>query len=250
MPCAIIEELAADISSADTTDQLHAVMIRVRERLQFDHFAIAYDHRTMSENRSVFLIHDYPEPWAKTYVEFDLAGTDPVRRACERTMTGFAWRDLDRIVPLTNGDHRMMSVSGANGIANGYTVPRHLPGHASGSCTFALRPDKIMPMDQLGAAEILGALALASAKQIAGTLPTDPRPVLSQRQRECVLWSARGKTAGETAAILGIAEDTVVQHLKVARERYDVHSRHALILCSLFDGLISFGDIFRWWYFQ
>ena len=76
------------------------------------------------------------------------------------------------------------------------------------------------------------------------------RPSLSPRQRECVLWSARGKTAAETAAILGIGEDTVVQHLRTARERYDVHSRHALILCSLFDGLISFADIRRWWYFN
>lgn len=30
-------------------------------------------------------------------------------------------------------------------------------------------------------------------------------------------------------------------------ERYDVHSRQALILCALFDGLIGFGDIFDKW---
>ena len=225
-------------------------MGRVREQLRFDHFAISYEHQSREAARASFLIHDYPDPWAQTYIGFDLAGNDPVRRACERTMTGFAWRDLGRLVPLTNGDHRMLMVSGANGIADGYTVPRHLPGHASGSCTFAMRPDKALPGDMLGAAEILGAYALAAARRIADTVPEIPKPVLTERQRECVLWSARGKTAAETAAILGITEDTVVQHLKSARERYDVHSGYALILCSLFDGLISFADIRRWWYFK
>lgn len=96
-------------------------------------------------------------------------------------------------------------------------------------------------------AEIVGAFALTRARQIAGAMPPKVRPVLSERQRECVLWSARGKTAGETAAILGISEVTVVQHLKIARERYDVHSGQVLILCALFDGLIGFGDVFDWW---
>src|SRR3546814_9318711 len=62
------------------------------------------------------------------------------------------------------------------------------------------------------------------------------------------IWIARGKTAGETAAILGISEETVIQHLKVARDRYDVHCRQMLILCALFDGLIGFSDIYDWWH--
>jgi LuxR family quorum-sensing system transcriptional regulator CciR len=225
-------------------------MTRVKHRLHFDHFALAYEHRTLSAGITSILIHDYPDPWAKTYVGFELASDDPVRRACDRTMMGFIWRDLARLVPLTRGDHQMLPVGSANGVGDGYTVPRHLPGYASGSCTFAVGPGQTVPIDLLSAAEIVGAFALTAAKRIAGEAPFNPRPALSQRQRECVLWSARGKTAAETATILGISEDTVVQHLRAARERYDVHSRHALILCSLFDGLISFADIRRWWYFH
>lgn len=74
-----------------------------------------------------------------------------------------------------------------------------------------------------------------------------PKPVLSDRQRECVLWTARGKTAADTATILGIKEMTVVRHLQDARERYNVSSSQLLILCTLFDGLISLADVFRWW---
>ena len=73
-----------------------------------------------------------------------------------------------------------------------------------------------------------------------------PAPaILSDRQRECLIWSARGKTAAETAIILGISTETVIQHLKLARERYEVHCRQTLILSALFDGVIGFADVFR-----
>ncbi len=250
MPFCLIDELVPEICDAKTHAQLSETLARATQRLDFDHFALSYEHRTLSADRSSILLHDYPEPWATTYIAFDLAGDDPVRRACERTMVGFAWKELERLVPLTRGDRQMLAVGVANGIADGYTVPRHLPGYASGSCTFAVRPGRDVPVAMLPVAELLGGVALASAKRIAGEAPDKPRPTLSQRQRECVLWSARGKTAAKTARILGISEETVIQHLRTARERYDVHSRHALILCSLFDGLISFSDIQSWWYFQ
>jgi hypothetical protein len=45
--------------------------------------------------------------------------------------------------------------------------------------------------------------------------------------------AARGKTAYETSIILGISEDTVIQHLKMARERSALHSRHELTTFAL-----------------
>ena len=40
---------------------------------------------------------------------------------------------------------------------------------------------------------------------------------LSTRERECLLWAARGKTYSEIAAILGLGFATVKQHLDTAR---------------------------------
>ncbi len=244
----LIEELVSRISEAKTGEQLYATMRFATPRLGFDHFALAYENAPTKSEGPAFLVHDYPDEWAKVYVGFDLGGADPIRRACGRSMTGFEWRHLDRYVPITRGDRQMLAVGREHGIADGYTVPRHLPGEASGSCSFVTRTVSAYPKAMLHVAEVVGAFALTRARCLAGLLaPGGQRPALSERQRECVLWSARGKTAGEIATILGISEETVVQHLKLARERYDVHSRQSLILCALFDGLISFADIFRWW---
>lgn len=247
MRLVIAEDLVSIISGANSESALSAALRTAASRLGFDHFALSYDRRPGSKSASSLLIHDYPDAWAKLYVSFDLGGNDPVRRACEKSMTGFEWRHLDQMIPLTKGDRRMLLVGRESGIGDGYTVPRHLPGEASGSCTFVVRPNAVLPAAMLYIADIVGAVALASARKIAGAITAPTKPVLTERQRECVLWSARGKTASEIASILAISEETVIQHLKIARERYDVHSRQSLILSVLFDGLISFADVFHWW---
>lgn len=242
----LTEELAQEISGARQEEQLFAALANAAERMGFDHFALAFDRRGQGEAASL-LVHNYPEAWARVYIGFDLAAADPIRRASERSLTGFKWADVDRYIPLSRGDRQLLRVARESGIGDGFTVPRHLPGEASGSCSFAMNPHADIPFEMLHVAEIVGAVAIASAREIIGTSPPRPMPVLTERQRECVLWSARGKTAGEIACILAISEETVVRHLKMARERYSVHCRSMLILCALFDGLIGFSDIYDWW---
>jgi LuxR family quorum-sensing system transcriptional regulator CciR len=242
----LTEELAHQITGAEKEEQLYAALSHAAGRMGFDLFALAFDRRGAGDAASM-LVHNYPDAWANVYVGFDLSGTDPIRRASERSLTGFQWRDVDRYIPLSRGDRQLLKVARESGIGDGYTVPRHLPGEATGTCSFAVSPKASIPAEMLHVAEIVGAVALAAARQLVGTAVYKRRAVLSERQRECVLWSARGKTAGETASILGITEATVVRHLKIARERYSVHCRQMLILCALFDGLIGFSDVYDWW---
>ena len=68
---------------------------------------------------------------------------------------------------------------------------------------------------------------------------------LTDRQRECVMWAARGKSDWEIARILGISHETVIEHLRHARERYGVGKRTLLAIHALFDGTIGFLDVLR-----
>lgn len=241
----LTEELAHEISGAGQQEQLFAALANAAERMGFDHFALAFDRR--GGEAASMLVHNYPEAWAKIYIGLDLSATDPIRRAGERAVTGFAWRNVEHYIPLSRSDRQLMNVARASGVGDGFTVPRHLPGEAMGSCSFAVGPHTDLPCHMLNVAEIIGAIAIARARDLMGTAASRPRSVLTERQRECVLWSARGKTAGEIADILGISQETVVRHLKMARDRYSVHCRSMLILCALYDGLIGFSDVYDWW---
>lgn len=92
---------------------------------------------------------------------------------------------------------------------------------------------------------LVGELALERADPLSGRKPVLAGEPLTDRQIECALWTARGKTDWEISRILGISKLTVSQHQKMIRERYDVSSRTALAMRALFEGHFSFCDIFR-----
>ncbi|MGF7151548.1 DNA-binding CsgD family transcriptional regulator [Sphingomonas zeicaulis] len=241
----LIEELTHLLTQARGKQDLAYALAAAASRMGFDHFALAYDPVFGRDPDARLLVHDYPEAWARRYVEFALDRYDPVRRACQWALNGFAWRDLGAHICLSSDDRRLLSACANHGLADGFTVPRHLPGLASGACTFVVRPGVRLPEDMLVVAEAVGATALGAAHRLAGGL-RPRRRMLSRRQRDCVLWSARGKSVPDIATILGIGRGTVAYHLRLARERYDVHSSEPLVLSAMFDGAIGFAEVLPW----
>ncbi|OYW87552.1 MAG: hypothetical protein B7Z20_04845 [Sphingobium sp. 32-64-5] len=89
-------------------------------------------------------------------------------------------------------------------------------------------------------------VALKIVKELLEANHWDRAPLyLTERQRDCVIWVARGKTDWEIARILGLSHETVTEYLKRARERYGVGKRTLLAVHALFDGTISFNDVMK-----
>lgn len=241
MRLAVAEPIIRALADSRAVDDIREMLARGARELGFDHFALNLDFAHGPEEGTSLLFHDYPSAWAETYVAFDLGKTDPIRRAGDQRMHGFPWSNVSDIIPLTSSEVRTFRTGQHHGLVDGYTIPRHLPGQASGTCTFALGPDGRLPVAMLDVAELVGAAALAATWRLArhGFVPRWRRP--TDRQRDCILWAARGKTDWEISRILGISHGTVIQHLKEARERYNTRKRASLVVCALFDGLISFS---------
>ena len=246
MRLGLVEANGDTILKAASIDHLNEAMARVTRDMGFDHFALSLEIGCGADSSTSLLVHDYPASWADVYIGFNLAATDPVRRAAERSVLGFGWRNILDLVPMTEMERTTFETGRRHGLADGFTVPRHLPGDVIGSCSFVTSLEKSIPHTMLIVAEMLGAMAIASARQLSGWPVRSAASKLTDRQRDCVLWAARGKTDWEISRILDISHETVIQHLKDARERYETHKRASLILYALYDGLISFADIFRW----
>ena len=58
------------------------------------------------------------------------------------------------------------------------------------------------------------------------------------------MWAARGKGDWEISRILEVSEETVARHIKQACARYGVNKRTLLAIRTLFDGTLTFTDIF------
>jgi LuxR family quorum-sensing system transcriptional regulator CciR len=168
-----------------------------------------------------------------------------VHRASNLTSVGFAWSELEAMIPLTRRDLEILELARMQGIGEGFTVPAHVPGEAHGSCSFAAEPGRPLPREHLPLAQLVGTFAFEAARRMRRGAALAAPPRLTDRQRDCLVWAARGKSDWEIARILGVSHETVIQHLKQARERYGVAKRTVLAIHALFDGTIGFREVLR-----
>lgn len=185
------EEFATELVNVQSDKELDQALKQVSRRLGFDHFALSLELRSGSCEAPGLLLHDYPDEWAKVYVGFDLAGQDPVRRACDKSFVGFAWGSLGELIPLTRGDRQMLAVGRECGIGDGYTVPRHLPGLARGTCTFAVCPDRDLPHSRFAVAEMV---RYARTELCTGTGLSSIRRIRACPERPAARMSSVGRT--------------------------------------------------------
>jgi LuxR family transcriptional regulator, quorum-sensing system regulator CciR len=241
----LAERIAGLLNDATCERQLFAALEEATAELGFSYFALA-QHIPKVKERG-FRLHSYPETWEQIYDAQDLSITDPVHRASQRTSIGFAWADLPRLIPLTTTDRRILARARGRGLGDGFTVPAHVPGEVNGSCTFAMATGRSLPTRALPVAQLTGAFAFEAARRIwqQQTRTMLTRVELTDRQRDCVLWMAQGKSDWAISRILGIGTHTVSQHLHQARERMGVDNRTSLAVWALYDGIISFNDVIK-----
>jgi DNA-binding CsgD family transcriptional regulator len=239
-------DLIAAVASAD---DLLLVMAEVCRAFGFDHFALTQHVDIASGSATTIHLHNYPEQWAAYYEANALGVSDPVHRASHLTSYGFHWSRLTDFIKLTAADTRLLAQGRLHGIGDGYTVPANVPGEVLGSCTFANRTDRPIEPAMTLAAQLAGQFAFEQARRVWAVRrfewQKEKGPMLTDRQRDCVLWAARGKGDWEIARILGVSEETVASHIKQACERYGVHKRSFLAIRTLADGTLTFSDVLK-----
>jgi DNA-binding CsgD family transcriptional regulator len=247
MGISVIGHFLALVDALGSADELTLAMADLSVRLGFEYFALTHHVDILSAGDAAIRLHNYPDRWADYYDANALGVSDPVHRASHVTSIGFRWSRIDAMIPLTAADHRHLELGRDQGIGDGFTVPANVPGEARGSCSFANRAGQPVDPDMLPYAQLAGAFAFESARRLWSVRTSSgiDHPVLTDRQRDCLLWAARGKGDWEISRILNVSEETVARHIKQGCERYGVNKRTSLVIRTLFDGTLTFTDILR-----
>ena len=242
-----IDAFVRDIGKVECEEDLQAALAEISGEMGFSYFALTHHLDMRHAPQPAIRLHNYPDGWEDYFEDRKLGRSDPVHRASQLTTVGFAWSQLSSMIQLTPRDREVLEAAHGRGIGDGFTIPAHVPGEVNGSCSFATAAGRRVPAANLALAQLAGAFAFEAARRLARMrdreLPEPPR--LTDRQRDCLVWAARGKTDWEIAQILGISHETVIEHLRHARERYGVGKRAQLTVHALFDGTISFVDVLR-----
>ena len=251
---ALLDEFLSASRKVRTPDDLHRVMQDVTREIGFDHFALVH-HVDLRPNGSMVdhvvtddfaVLSDYPQFWIDQYIAGTVVANDPVLVASQKTSTGFWWDEISDLINLTNAQRDILENGVRAGLGNGFTVPAHVPGELFGSCNFAVAAGKDPPRENFALAQLIGSHAFNAARQMVGRLRKagEFAPVkLTDRQIECLVLVARGKTDWEIGQILGISHMTVRDHLKDARQRYDVTKTVQVLMRAVFDEQIPLTDV-------
>lgn len=240
---AAVQPMLDAFRTVATLDDLALVLADACDRFSFRHFAMVQHVDFGQATTRGFRLHNYPERWVHWFDARGLGPTDPVHRASHTTLTGFRWTEVPTMIPLSARDREVLGEARLHGLADGFTVPAHVPGELLGSCSFATAANDEIDEAILPAAQIVGQFAFEASRRLSAGRRCTTSLTLTSRQIECVMYVGRGKTDAEIAQILGVTHGTVVEHLRNARERYNAAARSVLPVRALYDGALSFADV-------
>jgi LuxR family transcriptional activator of conjugal transfer of Ti plasmids len=150
---------------------------------------------------------------------------DPVVRRARLEHDLFSWGSGGSTPAGTREQRKFSEEATTFGIESGITVP--IRGGFGRMAAFtlatddrAMRPERLVAKSK----DVIQLVGLyfhthAAVRLGAECDRPDADDVLTQRERQCLAWAARGKTVADTAILVGIAPRTVVFHLENARRK-------------------------------
>lgn len=166
-----------------------------------------------------------------------------IQKQCKNRTAPFGWNDIPTDSGKTSAQlTQMLREAESNNIYNGICIPIHGAGAEQGMLNVAhsrkhkLAAEHNLRFLQFHAMGIHEAVKACSDHQTKGM---SKLKALSPRERECLDWIAAGKTAWETAKIVGITESTVSFHIRNTIQKLNASNRAHAVAIAMACSLIS-----------
>lgn len=166
-----------------------------------------------------------------------------IQKQCKNRTAPFGWNDIPTDSGKTSDQLKeLLRKAESNNIHNGVCIPIHGAGAEQGmlnvahSSKYKAKAEDNLRFLQFHAMGIHEAVKACSDRQTKGMSKTK---ALSPRERECLDWIAAGKTAWETAKIVGITESTVSFHIRNTIQKLNASNRSHAVAIAMACSLIS-----------
>ncbi|MBT6442770.1 MAG: LuxR family transcriptional regulator [Alphaproteobacteria bacterium] len=188
-------------------------------------------------------VRNFPAGWEREWEAF--GSFDPYYRACFEGTLPIDWTDIqgrEHLHPLERQAWRYLADMG---LGNGCTIPVHLPGGRFAVVSAILeRSDRDWEGLLDDTRDTLFQLThlfheTIQKKGFEKLLKPSQRARLSPRERECLTWSAAGKTSPEIAVIIDRSVETVRLHLKNTNRKLGASNRAHAIAKAMQLGLMQ-----------
>lgn len=213
--------------------------------LGFKHFFHGMRMAASLAETSDFSLNGYPKAWLDHYSTRKYHRIDPLVDHCSRKIVPVAWDGRFFVKPSAA---RLYEEGKEFGITRGVTIPLHSPGVEVAMLTLIFHEQhenighagddrlSMLGKGQLFACHLHEAIKKMALVQKHAGLGIRP---LTEREKQCLLWAAEGKTSWEISQILNITERTVVFHMANAAEKVGAVNRRQAVARAITMGLIN-----------
>ncbi|MEX0828318.1 MAG: LuxR family transcriptional regulator [Haliea sp.] len=236
-----VQEFREQMRSAGSMDDIQCTLESTFGDMGFEQLSYVVLRPPHGVSRPKVLT-TFPEEWTGRYVDFNYSDVDAVYPAASAYMFPLRWDELYSDGRTTRKQRLVFDEASEFGNKNGLTVPIH--GPAGGLASLSMSGDLTQrDIDQIWDNfydELTLFAAYAHEAILKHTCEGESlEPIrLTDRERECLVWTARGKTAWEIGQISKISENTVLFHLNNCMKKLRVFSKHHAVVKAIMLGII------------
>lgn len=244
-PLERVQDFADCATAISSLTDLRLLMEETAHAFGADYFLMIHHADFSDGGRGLVRVGNYPEEFVRISRQNGRPLDDPIMEACRKTLTGFFWNEVGAIVHLTERHRQRVEAVERTGLSDGFVVPTNVLGEHPGSCHFATQVGRTLPRENSTALQTIGIYGFEAARRLVQSDRAPPRQTaaLSDRQRECIILSAKGKSDTVIGQLLGLSPKTVNAYLESAKKRYGVATRSQLIVRALYASEITFLDL-------
>jgi LuxR family transcriptional regulator, activator of conjugal transfer of Ti plasmids len=237
----IFQQLIHSLATHDDTSEIEHLLSRALNQYGFPCFAyLSFTPR--EDGDDPLTMTTYPSSWVKQYCANRYDRIDPVIARSIATTLPFSWSIAESDINLTKKQKLFFEEARAFGINHGLTIPIHERQGKVATLTISgcgSRSAFDERMEQYR--HELHLIAIYLHARLRATPQSNPplRPFLTQRERSCLQWVARGKSASDIAEIIRISRRTVVFHTENAKRKLGVATAQQAVAMGLMYDIIS-----------
>jgi len=241
----IVQEFVEDSKRARDPLALASSFERTSRQMGVDRFACVSHVDWQDIPPGSVALSNYPVGWVEHFTQNEISTIDPVFLTANRRLVPFSWQDASWRAGLSRQQIGVLDCARSFGLEFGVSFPLHRRGVPPASCSVVFSSQDYDPA-AIHAIHLMAVYLYEAAHGLA-PMPVllSRKPILSNRQKECLELVAQGKSDWVISQLLNISEATARFHVQSAMRKLGVAARTQAVARALYLGEIRYFDIDR-----
>ena len=235
-----------EASQVSELDELGAAFYRALSRMGFTEWSYQIVSNSPSIEEDPIILSTFPEEWVEHYVNCEYTDVDPLVEQTPKAFTPFKWSDLVDLESLSEKQKGYWKEATDYGLGEGVGIPIHGYGGRLAVVTLVSRDMQNKELAKLfdHYKDQIHVLSLVYNSYAKDMLHENRRKQsitapLTGREKECMIWVAKGKSSWDIAQILNVSEHTIIFHVENAKKKFGVKSRQEAVVKAVLNGFIN-----------